>query len=104
MALALGWLEIAGYGGRKGQVQKGFPENKACGGKRRRRRRRRGESICHHPTCYNKEIMSNPTSYPKKRKLTSAPFSLTGPPPFLFTNTHFFNCIFYINLGAYDNI
>jgi hypothetical protein len=65
MALALGWLENAGYGGRKGQVQKGFPGNKACG---EGERRRRGESICHHPTCYNKEIMSNPTSYPKKRK------------------------------------
>jgi hypothetical protein len=68
MALALGWLEIAGYGGRKGQVQKGFPENKACGG-RGGGGGGEGESICHHPTCYNKEIMSNPTSYPKKRKL-----------------------------------
>jgi len=103
MALALGWLEIAGYGGRKGQVQKGFPENKAGGG-RGGGGGGEGESICHHPTCYNKEIMSNPTSYPKKRKLTPAPFSLTGPPPFLFTNTHFSNCTFYMNLGAYDNI
>ncbi len=33
MALVLGWLKIAGYGGRKGQVQKGFPGNKACGGR-----------------------------------------------------------------------
>jgi len=75
MALALGWLEIAGYGGRKRPGPKRFSWKQGMWGERRRRRRR-GESICHHPTCYNKEIMSNPTSYPKKRKLTSAPSSL----------------------------
>jgi len=90
MALALGWLEIAGYGGRKRPGPKRFSWKQGMWGERRRRRRRRGESICHHPTCYNKEIMSNPTSYPKKRKLTSAPFFLTGPPPFLFYKHPFF--------------
>jgi hypothetical protein len=65
MALALGSLEIAGYGGRKRPGPKRFSWKQGMWGERRRRR---GESICHHPTCYNKEIMSNPTSYHQKKK------------------------------------